>query len=523
MKYGKWKCLSLLASVVALGMPVCLAAQDTASQDNEAKYHKYKLFDLGTFGGPASYLNQGQNILNNHGTLVGAADTATPDPVANQNFCYQFDCFLSHATEIEDGRVTDLGVLTGGGASSAVWISGNGLIAGISQNGEMDPLLVGWPVNHAVLWKKGEIIDLGTLGGGYESFSSAVNNRGQVVGFAVNTTPDPYSLAYGALFPTQTRAFLWDNGVMRDLDTLGGPDAFAVQINERSQVVGYSYTNSTPNPTTGVPTVDPFLWEDGKMRDLGTLGGTLGVALLINKHGLVVGGSNLAGDATFHPFLWQDGVMTDLGTLGGGTGTPEWLNELGVISGKADLAGPKPQNHHAVLWEDGKITDLGVLPGDSCSNAFFVNNHGQAVGGSSDRNDCTLQVSGHAVLWQPGAPAVDLNKLVVPGPSLYMTYAYSINERGEIAGVGVDGGCTAETYEICGHAYMLIPCDDSHLEVEGCEYDLVDAAVASSNEKVLTPSTPSAASAVANTITKKAAMQARFTHGYHLPSPGSSD
>ena len=44
---------------------------------------------------------------------------------------------------------------------------------------------------------------------------------------------------------------MWHDGVMRDLGTLGGPDAFATWINEGGQIVGYSYVNSTPDPVIG--------------------------------------------------------------------------------------------------------------------------------------------------------------------------------------------------------------------------------------------------------------------------------
>jgi uncharacterized membrane protein len=86
---------------------------------------------------------------------------------------------------------------------------------------------------------------------------------------------------------------------MSDLGTLGGNDAFSMLINDFGQVSGVSYTNTTPNPTTGVPTMDPFLWQNHRMIDLGTVGGTYGYPNWMNTRGQVAGQSNLVGDQSF--------------------------------------------------------------------------------------------------------------------------------------------------------------------------------------------------------------------------------
>ena len=99
-------------------------------------------------------------------------------------------------------------------------------------------MLGGFPEIRGVLWRNGEIVDLGTLEGGFESFANAVNNRGQVVGFSLNTVPDACSL----FVATQTRAFLWQDGAMQDLGTLGGPDANAELINDRGQIAGRDHS-----------------------------------------------------------------------------------------------------------------------------------------------------------------------------------------------------------------------------------------------------------------------------------------
>lgn len=291
-------------------------------EEHKPKHHRYKLLDIGTLGGPSNYLPVANGMLNNSGAVVGWADTST---VGSPEFCFNpGDGFFSHAFRWRNGNLTDLGTLPKGNSSQASWISANGLIAGYSDNGQFDPLVFGFRQARAVLWREGQANDLGTLGGN-ESAAYAVNRRGQVVGAALNATPDPYSfidfLFCGSSNGTQTRAFSWDkDSGMKDLGTLGsGNDALAAFVNEDGQVAGFAYTNSIPNPTTGLPTFHPFLWEKGKgMRDLGTIGGKAVFNLTgLNRRGQVLGTQTLPGDATWHPFLWDGKKLLDLGTLGG--------------------------------------------------------------------------------------------------------------------------------------------------------------------------------------------------------------
>ncbi len=508
MKFRTLMCITAMTLFAALAIPGQLTAQHT----------RYKLIDLGAFGGPASYfVNGSDGILNRQGTAVGWADTSTPDPFPA--FCFNPDCFVSHAFQWRNGVLTDLGTLPGGASSQALWISANGLVAGNSQNGQIDPLIPGFPEFRAVVWQNGTIVDLGTLEGGNESFVSAVNSRGQVVGAALNTVPDPF---FGV--GSQFRAFLWQNGVMQDLGTLGGPDAFAFFVNEGGQVAGNSFTDATPNPTTGFPTQDPFLWENGTMLDLGTLGGTSGSSTALNNRGQVVGQSNLAGDLTFHPFLWtKPGPMQDLGTLGGNTGTTTWINDAGDIVGKADLPGALPQNHHPVLWRHGTMIDLGTLPGDSCGLAYYINSSGQVVGTSENQELCLIPTGEHAFLWEDGGPMVDLNSLIPPGSSLELTFAFAINDRGEIAGVGVPSGCSAQDVSTCGHAYVLVPCGEGE---GGCGDNAEGAAVITQSSpapvvqrpSTATPANPALSDGPRGMLDR---LRARRFPWYHVPGSGT--
>jgi probable HAF family extracellular repeat protein len=424
------------------------ALADKRDESNSTATHRrYILKDLGTLGGPASSLSFFARVLNNRGMVVGNADTSIPDPFAPN--CLGPNCLVQHGFKWENGIRTDLGTLPGGSSSDANWINELGQITGRSQNGLIDPL-AGIPETVAVLWQaNGRIINLGTLGGN-QGLAVGINDSGQVIGMSTNTIPDAFSL-FDPRFTTQTRAFLWQRGVMRDLGTLGGPDAFATYENERGQVTGISYTNSTPNDTTGIPTVHPFLWENGRMTDLGSLGGTFSFPNDINNRGQVVGTMNLVGDEFYHPFLWDRGRLIDLGTFGGHNGEANWMNDAGEVVGYGYF--PGDQVRHAFSWKNGVKTDLGPPPGDICSIAHGINSEGQVVGTSG-----VCRGALHAVLWENGWP-IDLNTAILPNSALQLVRALYINDRGEIAGLGVPPGVSPGDVGALGHAFLLIPVD----------------------------------------------------------------
>jgi len=445
----------------------------------EGQHHHYKFIDIGTLGGPNSYFSSAgfsAQVITNRGVIAGYGDTPSPDPFSPN--CFDVDCYLAHAFVWEKDNRTDLGALPGVNNSAVTQISRAGIV-GFSENGQIDPLTQ-FPEFEAVFWQRGGIVPLGTLGGN-ESLAISLNNHGQVIGVAANAIPDDFSMfGWGA----QTRAFLFENGTMQDLGTLGGPDAGGgpgnvnvvgtMSINQNGQVAGASYTNSIPDPILKVPTTDPFLWEKTTgMRDLGTLGGTLGVVNFLNNHGQVVGQSYLAGNREAHAFLWNPpsttnkGGMTDLGTLGGLNSFPQWISDSGEIVGAANT-----QNNrlHAALWQGGHISDLGTVGNDGCSEAIAVNAGGQIVGQSFACTFSTIR----AFIWENGSIA-DLNTLIPPNSSLQLVFAANITDDGVIVGAGVPPGDPPNT-DLYGRLFLLIPCDENHPGLDGCDYSMVGVA-----------------------------------------------
>jgi probable HAF family extracellular repeat protein len=318
--------------------------------------------------------------------------------------------------------VTDLGTL-GGTFTFAGGINNRGDIEGFST-------LPGDTAVHAFLWQKGLMTDLGTLGGPDSFASWRLNERGEVGGTAETTTPDPLGEDFCG-FGTHLICLpsVWQKGVPTPLPTLGGDNGFAAGVNSRGQVVGQA-ENSTPDPTCESPQVlqfKPVVWEKGQVQELPTFPGDPdGFAATINDRGQIAGVSSSC-TTPFHALLWQNGTVTDLGSLGGTVNFASDINDQGQVAGFSDL--PGDATSHAFLWENGVMSDLGTLPGDFSSSGDGINSKGQVVGGSFD-----IDGNGRAFLWQNGV-MTDLNTLIPADSPLFLIEATgTINSRGEIAG-----------------------------------------------------------------------------------------
>jgi uncharacterized membrane protein len=159
-----------LISVIAIAVftlltgSTSLAAQDATAPANKAQHHHYKLIDIGTFGGPESYINPfdtlgSPNQINGRGTAVGGSATSIPTTsVSNFFICGGASGavpFVNHAFEWQNGVVTDLRSLgRPSNCSVATGINANGEIAGQSEIGIVDPVL-GIDELRAVVWKNG--------------------------------------------------------------------------------------------------------------------------------------------------------------------------------------------------------------------------------------------------------------------------------------------------------------------------------------------------------------------------------
>jgi probable HAF family extracellular repeat protein len=350
--------------------------------------------------------------------------------------------------------ITDLGTLDGGTFSQPFFIDRYGLVSGSASLPD--------GTQNAVLWLNGQMKDIGAPGlGGPNSIAFVDNESSRAVGEAETSTSDPNGEDFCG-FGTHLTClpFLWQAGGMIQLPTLGGNNGVAKAISNRGEVAGFA-ENSTPDPGCPAPQVlhfKPVVWEKGLIHKLPTFGGDPdGVAQQINDNGEVVGGSGTcaAFNADFlynlvpvHALLWEKGKATNLGNLGGETGQAGGniaydINNQGQVVGNSDL--PGDTTFDAFLWtRKTGMQDLGTLSGDVASVSLSINDAGSVVGASLDAN-----FDPRAFLWEKGV-MTDLNTLIAGDSPLYLLTGCSINSRGEITGLGLTS--TGET-----HTYLARP------------------------------------------------------------------
>jgi probable HAF family extracellular repeat protein len=320
-------------------------------------------------------------------------------------------CFPTTLLATVNYTITDLGF------ASATGINNHGDVCGwtIGENG----------LQHALLYKSGSITYLGALPGGAYSEASAINNFGQVVGFS-GTSPDPSTR-------NQDHAFLYSNGAMTDLGTLGGATSYASAINDGGQIVGRA---DIPGPNQFVMVHHAFIYSNGQMTDLGALGGTFSSALGINNLGDVVGSIDSSD-----PFIYTGGSIAYLQGVPPSGDRPieaDAINDSEEILGQTrypdidPFTGSDSFGHNAIFYNNGTVTQIDTFGGDS-SFPGDINSNGDVVGSADVRSNLLT----HAFYFSSGT-MFDLNDLVDPSSGWILNRATGINDFGQIIGQGTN-------------------------------------------------------------------------------------
>jgi len=325
----------------------------------------------------------------------------------------------------------------GGAGSYPAAINSAGQVAGEANTAS--------GAGHAFLYSSGMMTDLGTLPGYTDTYSyaTALNDFGQVVGTLEDSGGNFHS-------------FLWQSGTgMTDLGTLGG----SAGTGTGPQAVNNPVPGVHPVQVVGQGVIasgseHAWLWQNGVMTDLNTLlpansGWDLASANGINDDQQIAGFGVHNGQT--HAFLWQigGGVPTDLGTLAGDSDVSyaDAINKVGQVVGRSSTAQDPIMSF---LWTPsqpngptGTMTALPSLPRDPATEAFGMNcsTKVQVVGNG--------EFSG-AIVWKNGK-VIDLNNQIPKNSGWsQLQFGTGVNDAGDIVGQG---------YLTSGphHAFLLIP------------------------------------------------------------------
>jgi len=312
--------------------------------------------------------------------------------------------------------ITDLGALSSQGYSVARAVNSTAEVTGAAGTNNSN-------LSDIFLYSNGTLTSLGTLGGN-SGIGNGINATGQVAGYSTNSAGT-------------YRAFLSSGSTLTDIGDLGGGSAVAYAINDVGQVVGSAVTAKGEN--------HPFLYSVGKMIDLGTLGSSgnnwWNSAQGINNAG-VVAGTSYDATGNFFGFVWKNGKMVKMGTLGGSWSQAYAINNKNQVTG---LAYTKNGSAHGFIANcpTCPLKDLGTFAGSTSTVwGFGINDSGVVVGQS------TFKGTYHAFVYSAGK-IKDLNSMIPAGSGWVLIEGDGINASGQIVGMGMHNGQE--------HGYLLTP------------------------------------------------------------------
>lgn len=218
--------------------------------------------ELPTFGGLHGFAAG----VNDRGEIVGWAETAVLDPTCDlttaQRRQFRAAIWYPKSGSNEKIKIRELQPFGDDSTSAATAINNNGQAVGIS--GRCDQAVGRFSAQHAVLWEKsGQVIEIPNLGGTTWHTPMHINEQGDVVGFS---NPEGAGDPQGAFI---AQAFYWAYGstTATPIGTLDGdPLSQAFAINAHGQVVGISFGDAVRGARA-------FIWENGVLTNLNVLFG----------------------------------------------------------------------------------------------------------------------------------------------------------------------------------------------------------------------------------------------------------
>jgi probable HAF family extracellular repeat protein len=269
--------------------------------------------DLGTLGGPNSNVSWPNHSTK--GEIVGIAETAQMNPLGEAWSCSAFffgpDGYVCRGFSWQDGVMSELPTL-GGYDGYAAGVNNEGRVVGWAENTIHDPTCAGTQVLQfkAVIWgpRLNQMTQLPPLAPDPDSAATAINDKDQVVGIS-----GLCSVAVGGA--SAEHALLWENGVPTDLGNIGGQAwNTPVALNNQGQIVGFANTAGDENAALS-PTA--FIWTKASgMKPIPPYGtDTNDIAFDVNEKGQIVGQSFNANSGASRAVFWQNNVLSDLNTL----------------------------------------------------------------------------------------------------------------------------------------------------------------------------------------------------------------